>query len=495
MQTYSSIWPLAAVLVSLAGVIGIVASRNHPNLREGWTFVAALAKFGIVLSLLPAVLAGRYPETTLFEIAPNISLALKADLAGMIFALLASFLWILTSAYSVGYERGLNGHKQTRYFASFAVCLSATVGIAFSAHLLTFLIFYEILSFATYPLVIHRETPEAISGGRKYLAYMLTGGALLLAATVLTYSLSGTLDFSAGGYLTPEMGKGALMGLFFLFLFGFGFKSALMPLHSWLPAAMAAPTPVSALLHAVAVVKAGVFGFIRAFGYTMSPHLLAVIGANNIAAAVAGFTVVAASLIAFRQDNIKRRLAYSTVGHLAYIVLGVSLFSAAAWNGAMLHIVTHAMMKITLFFCAGAIYVNLHKTQISELDGIGRQMPFTMAAFTLAVVGLVGLPPVGGVLSKWYLVEGTVDSGMFVYTGVLLLSGILNAGYFFPIIIRAFFRKPVEPVAYSEASPWMVVPLTLTAVFSLLLGLFPNFIFNFAELSYRAAAGVFGGGA
>ncbi|MFH1640150.1 MAG: proton-conducting transporter membrane subunit, partial [Chloroflexota bacterium] len=281
METYFSLKPLVAISVPLLAAILILFSGKRPNVREAWTIMAALVMFAITMSMLPNVLQGKFPEVTLFAISPGISLAFRVDYLGIIFGLSASFLWILTSFYSIGYMRGLAEHKQARYFASFAVCLSATMGIAFAANLLTFVIFYEVLTVATYPLVIHKETPEAIAAGRKYLVYLLTGGVVLLVALAFTYQIAGSVDFRAGGFLSAEMGQDKLMVLFFLFLVGFGVKSALMPLHSWLPAAMAAPTPVSALLHAVAVVKAGVFGFARAFGFVMGPKLLQGIGALN----------------------------------------------------------------------------------------------------------------------------------------------------------------------------------------------------------------------
>ncbi|MFH1169101.1 MAG: proton-conducting transporter membrane subunit [Chloroflexota bacterium] len=493
METYFSLMPLAAVLVSELAVAPIVLSKR-PNIRETWTILAALAKFGIIASMLPSVLQGRYPEITLFSISPGISLALKVDSLGMTFGLIASFLWILTSFYSIGYVRGLSEHRQTRYFASFAFCLSATVGVAFSANMLTFLIFYEMLTIAAYPLVIHKETREAIASGRKYLVYLLTGGTALLLALALLYQVSGSVEFQPGGFLSAQVSKNMVMALFSLFLIGFGVKSALMPMHSWLPSAMVAPTPVSALLHAVAVVNAGVFGFARAFGFVIGPAALKEIGAMNIVAGLAGATIVIASLMAFRQDNLKRRLAYSTIGHLAYIVLGVSLLSPYAWSGAILHLVNHATMKITLFFCAGAIYVKTHRENISELNGIGRQMPITMAAFAIASMGLAGMPPVNGFISKWYLLQGTVDAGQYVFLGILLLSGLLNAGYLLSIVARAFFKPADGPRRFDEASPLLVVPLVITALLSLALGIFPDQIGHFYQLATSIAGSVIGGG-
>jgi multicomponent Na+:H+ antiporter subunit D len=284
-----------------------------------------------------------------------------------------------------------------------------------------------------------------------------------------------------------------LLPLFALFLIGMGVKSAIMPLHSWLPTAMIAPTPVSALLHAVAVVKAGVFGFVRVIGFVFGPELFNKIGAGNVLAIMAAITIVISSLLAMHQDNLKRRLAYSTVGHLSYIILGVALLSPVAWVGGLVHIVNHAVMKITLFFCAGAIYVKTHCENISELDGIGKQMPVTMGAFTLAAMGLAGIPPVNGFVSKWLLGQGALESEAWIYLAVLLLSGLLNAGYFFPIIRRAFFVQSDKRTKFAEASPLLVVPLVCTALLALLLGLMPDSIFHLYSLAGDVASSLFNG--
>jgi multicomponent Na+:H+ antiporter subunit D len=493
-EIFFSLTPLAAVLISLIAAGLILLSSRRPNLRETWTIAAALCKFAVVGSMLPTVLAGRLPAVTLFDIAPGISLALKADPLGLSFALSASLLWIFTSFYSIGYMRALAEHNQTRYFASFAVCLSATMGIAFAANLLTFLVFYEVLTIATYPLVIHKESAAAIGAGRKYLAFLLSAGVALLLAVGLTQMMAGALTFSPGGFLSQSMGHASLLALFILFLLGVGAKSALMPLHSWLPSAMIAPTPVSALLHAVAVVKAGVFGFARVVGFVFGPELAAEIGATTLVGVIAAATVVLASLLAMAQDNLKRRLAYSTIGHLSYIILGTVLLAPAGWLGGLFHVTTHAAMKITLFFCAGAIYVKTGRENVSELDGIGKQMPLTMAAFTIGSLGLAGLPPVGGFLSKWFLAQGTVESGRPVLLTVLLLSGLLNAGYFFPIVIRAFFKSSDSFKAFDEAPPSMLIPLLCTAALALLLGIYPDGLFYFYSLASQVVLTVVEGG-
>lgn len=517
-----SVLLLLAVLVSPLAAVLIVASRNRPNLREGWTLGAAGIKFALVAALLPQVLAGQTPEITILPLAPDVDLALRADGPGMAFGLSASFLWILTSIYSIGYVRSENEHRQTRYFASFAVCMSTAVGLAFSANLLTLFIFYELLTVATYPLVVHSESDEARQAGRRYLGYLLTGGVALLLAIVLVYSATGTLDFVPGGFVADQLSGLELGLLIALVTIGFGTKAALMPLHAWLPRAMVAPTPVSALLHAVAVVKAGVFGFVRAFGFVIGPVALADIGADVVVGTIASITIVVASLIALRQDNIKRRLAFSTVAHLSYIVLGLSLVTATAWTGGLLHIVNHAALKITLFFVAGALHCGPHYDYVSQLNGVGRRMPFTMGAFALAAIGLAGLPPMGGFVSKWYLVLGAFDAGYPVFAAALLLAGLLGAGYLFPIVYRAFLvpapdtaapaplvheRAPVPAGAdvapgadthhgggrFDEPTLLLVVPLCITAAVGLLLGL--GDLLGFGELATSAAAMITGGGA
>jgi multicomponent Na+:H+ antiporter subunit D len=478
----------------LAAVPLILAGSRRPNLRESWTLAAALAKFGLVLALLPHALAGRVARADLLEIAPGIGLALKADAAGVFFALVASGLWILTSIYNIGYMRGLKERNQTRYYASFAVCLSATIGVAFAANLLTFVLFYEILTVATYPLVIHKETAEVVRAGRKYLVYTLSAGVLLIAATALTWQTAGTLDFAPGGFLaSASIPARTLKVLFLLLLAGVGVKASIMPLHGWLPTAMVAPTPVSALLHAVAVVKSGVFGVIRVAGFVFGPRLMADLGLNGWLAGFAAATILFASLLAFREDNLKRRLAYSTIGHLSYIVMGAALAAPAALAGAVLHLAFHATLKITLFFCAGAIYVNLHKEKVSELDGVGKVMPWTMIAFALGAIGLAGIPPLNGFVSKWWLGTGALGAGRPAVLVLFVLSGLLNAGYFFPIVRRAFFRRGAFEPGAREASPALVIPLLATAALSLAFGLYPDLFVRLFSLAAAAAAGVFGG--
>lgn len=469
--------PIAAVAVSLLAIPLIVLSRRRPNVREFWTLTAAALKWLIVLMLFAKYQGGTTCYTKLFELIPGVPLALKTDSLGLLFALISSTLWLATSFYSIGYVRRAPEKKQTRYFASFALCLSATIGIAFAANLLTFLIFYEILSIATYPLVIHKETPEAIRSGRKYLVYALTAGLCLTAAVIWTYQLNPQGNFIAGGFLgTPEATPGALLGLFGLFLIGCGVKAGLMPLHSWLPAAMVAPTPVSALLHAVAVVKAGVFGIMRITGFVFTKEALSTSGSLTLLMILSASTLLVASLFAIREEKLKRRLAYSTIAHLSYILLGIALFNELSWAGGLFHFLSHATLKITLFFCAGAIYIKTRRENIQDLNGMGRQMPFTFAAFTLASLGLIGIPGLNGFISKWALLDGSLAHSHYFLFGSYLLASLLCAAYLLPIPYRAFILKnpTQEAGSMTEASPWLLVPLLGTALLSLCLGLFPN---------------------
>jgi multicomponent Na+:H+ antiporter subunit D len=447
--------PLLAVLVSFVAAFFIVASHRSPNVREGWTVVASVAKFGIVASMLPAVLDGAVFEWSLGAFLPGIEFALRADALGMLFAFLASGLWIVTSFYSIGYMRGNDETNQTRYFAAFAVSLSATMGIAFAGNLVTIFVFYEILSIATYPLVAHDETEEARSAGRKYLAYtMFGGGVLVLAGTALVYLIAGNVSFTAGGIQElANADPGLAMLAFFLLAIGFGVKAGIMPLHQWLPEAMVAPTPVSGLLHAVAVVKSGAFGVSRVVLDVFGPELVFELSlpfgfsAGLVLSTIGAITLTAASIIALRKDHLKQRLAYSTVSQLSYIILGLGLFGWYGLVGALLHIPAHAFMKLTLFFCAGNLHVSTHTDYISEMAGIGKRMPLTMGAFTVASLGMAGIPLLAGFVSKYYMLIGGVRMGAqftpvaYYLVGALLLSGVLNIAYFWPVIYTAFFES------------------------------------------------------
>jgi multicomponent Na+:H+ antiporter subunit D len=472
---------LAAVALPLVGLLGILLFGKRPNLRESVTLATGLLLLAVVLSLVPAVLDGARPEVELLQLLPGLSLAFQVEPLGLLFALVASSLWIVTSLYSIGYMRAHDERDQTRFYVCFAVAIASAVGIAFARNLLTLFSFYELLTLSTYPLVTHHRTPAAMRAGRTYLGILLsTSVILLLFAILATWLLAGTLEFRPGGILAGRASDGMLLLLLALFVFGTG-KAALMPFHRWLPAAMVAPTPVSALLHAVAVVKAGVFTVMKVAVYVFGIDLLAQTGISVWLMYVAGATVLLASLVALTKDNLKARLAYSTVSQLSYIVLGAALANPWSVLGGSIHIAMHAFGKITLFFCAGAIYVTAHKTEISEMRGIGRSMPVTLFAFLIGSLSVIGLPPLGGSWSKWYLALGAADAHQSIFVAVLMISSLLNVAYLMPVVGRGFFLPADERPAGSgirEAPLFCLLPLCFTAVACVVL-------FFFADELYR----------
>ena len=455
---------LAALAVPIAGAFLIWATARRPLLQEAVSVVTAVALFGLVLSLAPAVAAGEAPRVALFDIVRGLPIAFALEPLGMLFALIASFLWIATTVYSIGYVRANDEGHRTRYYVCFAAALASAIGVAFAGNMFTLFLFYEALTLSTYPLVTHSGTEEARRAGRTYLGILLSTSIVLqLFAILWTWVEAGTLDFRMGGILAGAVSERTAAVLLVLYMFGIG-KAALMPLHAWLPAAMVAPTPVSALLHAVAVVKAGVFTVLKVIVYIFGVDFLRGMAGSEWLIAVAAATIVIASLIALRQDDLKRRLAYSTVSQLSYVVLGGALATSAGVVGGAMHIATHAFGKITLFFCAGAIYTAAHKRLVSELDGIGYRMPVTMGAFAVGALGLIGLPPFAALWSKWYLVAGADDGSHIAVIAVLLASSLLNALYFVPILVRAFFPATPMPVAAGRAeAPWPILAATLVA--------------------------------
>lgn len=486
MEIIQSAQPVYAVAAALLAVIPICLSgEKRRNLREAWTFLAAFATLYIVTSMLPDVLEGKVMEYGLLTVLPGLEIKFRVDALGMLFASVASFLWIFTSIYSIGYMRSLNEECQTRFFAYFAVSMAATMGAAFAANMFTLFLFYEAITLATFPLVAHEQTPEAIRGGRIYLVYLLgTSLLFLMFAIVLTYVTAGTLEFSLSGILAGKASDLMLTVIFILYIAGIA-KAGIMPFHGWLPSAMVAPTPVSALLHAVAVVKVGVFTVIRVALFIFGDGALRGLHVHIPAAYVASFTIITASFIALTKDNLKARLAYSTISQLSYIALGVFLLTPAAMVGGIFHIASHAFSKITLFFCAGSIYAASHRKNVSELAGIGRKLPLTMFAFFIGSLGMIGIPPISGFVSKWYLSLGALKGGNAVFMAVLLVSSLLNAAYFLPIVYKAFFEKPENPHEDVREIPLMVLPLMVTAIGAVLIGVFPDFFIRLAELAVR----------
>ena len=478
---------LLALLAPLVGSIFVMLTGKNPNVRESCSLVAAVVTFLIVASLIGPVLDGAHLYYNIFNIVPGVTITLRADAFSMIFALIASSLWIMASCYSMGYMRGLQEHAQTRFNACFAIAIFGALGVAFSDNFFTMYLFYEIVSVSTYPLVAHHEDEEGFEGAKKYMLYLTTTAkGLLLPAMVLIYVLTGTLDFPHdiySGIFSGDVSSALVTMLYIFCLFGFA-KNGIMPVHHWLPGAMVAPTPVSALLHAVAVVKVGVFCTTRTMLYVFGVDTMSALNLGIPTAYFVGFTIIVASCIALSKDNLKARLAYSTVSQLSYIILGVALMTPAGISGGLVHIANHGFSKITLFFCAGAIYVATRKKNISDMHGLGRKMPFTFGAFAIASLSMIGVPGVAGFVTKWQLLMGTLQAHELGIIVILLASTLLNAGYFVPVCYKAFFGKPPEDEPYTgiqEASKVMVIPLCITAFISVVIGIYPDFFMNFVK--------------
>ena len=461
---------LAALALPLVGALGIaLAARIGSNVREAVTLLTASALAWTVWGLLPELMAGGRPSARLFEVVPGIEIAFRVEPLGMLFAALASLLWIINSIYSIGYMRGNRESHQTRFYIFFAIALSATMGVAFADNLFTLFLFYELLTLSTYPLVSHKGDAKTVQSARTYLGILLTTSiGLFLPAIIWTYFVAGTGTFTPGGILEGKL-EGPAVGLLLgLFVFGIG-KAAVMPVHRWLPAAMVAPTPVSALLHAVAVVKAGVFTVTKVIVYIFGIDFLFAEPSGGWLLYVTAFTVIAASVVALRQSNLKRMLAYSTIGQLSFVLMAAAILKPLAEIGAAVHMVAHGFGKITLFFAAGAIYTASKKTEIFQLRGIGRRMPWTMTAFTIGALSMIGVPPTGGFVSKWYILAGAFQAENYIAIATIVVSTALNAAYFLPIIYLAWFAPEDTALAneHGEAPFAAVLALTLTAALTL----------------------------
>lgn len=476
--------PLLVVASSLLpGFVIFALAEERMRLRTALNLLGAVVKLGLVGLMAWGVYHEHHYETRL-ELLPDLELVLRAGPLSLLFVTLSTALWFVTTIYAIGYLEG-SPHR-SRFFGFFSLCVSATVGVALAGNLITFLLFYELLTLSTYPLVVHRGTEVARRAGQTYLVYTILGGALLLLGTVWLYSLTGTLEFTPQGFISGLGSEhdSALIMIFILLIAGLGVKAALFPLHGWLPQAMVAPAPVSALLHAVAVVKAGAFGIVRVVYDVFGVGTAAALGVTMPLAGLAAFTIIYGSVRALFQDDLKRRLAFSTISQVSYIILGVAIVGPIATIGGLVHLVHQGLMKITLFFCAGNLAETLEIHKVSEMNGVGRRMPWTMAAFTIGAFGMIGAPPIAGFISKWYLGLGALDAGQEWVILVLVGSSLLNAMYFLPILYRAWFSEPPSqwPVDHQfgrKETAWaLLLPPLFTAAFALGVGLFASLPFS-----------------
>jgi multicomponent Na+:H+ antiporter subunit D len=469
--------PLLTLATSLVPGLWIFTLREEQaRLRIVLNLAGALLKVVLVVVMMLAVYAERVIEFRL-PMLPGIDLVLRADALAMFFVSLSALLWLLTTIYAIQYLEG--SPNRSRFFGFFSLCVSSTVGIALAGNLFTFVIFYEILTLSTYPLVVHRGTTASLEAGATYLRYTLAGGAALLLGTVWLYALVGRVDFAAGAAIagTGAEHRGVLVAIFVLLVGGLGVKAALVPLHGWLPVAMVAPAPVSALLHAVAVVKAGAFGIVRVVYDVYGIRASEALGVSALLAGLASLTILYGSVQALRQTDLKRRLAFSTVSQVSYIALGVAVAGPSATIGGVVHLVHQGLMKITMFFCAGNLAETLHLHRIDQMSGVGRRMPWTMGAFTVAAFGMIGVPPLAGFVTKWYLGFGSIEAGQYWVIGVLAASTVLNAAYFLPIVYRAWF-VPASRTWTDEGrfglleTHWaLLAPPVITALLAILAGL------------------------
>ncbi len=474
-----------ALCLPLLAALAIWFVGNSPNQRDAVTLITAGALLLVVLAILPLVLAELPVELELLAPVPGLKIAFAVEPLGMIFAGVASFLWMVNSIFSIGYMRGNKEPRQTRFYVCFAIAIGATMGLAFAENLFTLFICYEILTLSTYPLVTHHKNDEARQAGRTYLGILLGSSIVLfLPAIIATWVFTNTLSFTTGGIMTGKVPHVVGSVLLLLYLYGIG-KAALMPIHRWLPAAMVAPTPVSALLHAVAVVKAGVFTIVKVAVYIFGLDYLRELALADIALYLAGFTIIVASIVALRQDNLKRRLAYSTISQLSYVIMAALILSPLSTIGAALHLAVHAFGKITLFMAAGAIYTAAHKINVSQLDGIGKRMPWTMGAFAIGALSMIGLPPAGGFLSKWYILLGALEAEQMFALAVIVGSTLLNAAYFLPIVYAAFLKPEATDAhdhEHGEAPLPIVIALVITASATVLLFFFPDLALQLASM-------------
>lgn len=459
--------------------------RKKPNIREGVILIASSLLFLGVLYQYLAFMDSSTPITyTFVNVSTNLSISFKIEPIGMLFAVVATILWPIATVYSIGYMRANKENFQTRFYTCFAIAIFAVLGIAFASDMFTLFCFYEMLSISTFPLVTHKNSAKAMRAGRIYLGILIgTSIGFMLPAIFWTFYLTGTTEFLNGGILKDKISGLPLMLLLALYIFGIG-KAALMPFHKWLPTAMIAPTPVSALLHAVAVVKAGVFTVLKVIVYIFGIDFLkSQIDYTIWFLYLTSFTLIASSIIALLQDNLKKRLAYSTISQLAYITMAASLFNPLAIMGGMIHIAAHAFGKITLFFAAGSIYTATHKTEISQLNGLGHKMPITFACFAIGAISMIGLPPAAGFISKWYLIQGAWSVHSIVAMSAIIISTLLNAAYLIPIVYKGFFVKATTDISNYKEAPWpIVLGLTLTASLTILMFIFPAWAINLARL-------------
>ena len=468
----------------LAGALIPVFKFKERKFREIYIEVCVIATSILVWVLLFNQPSGSF---VFARFTRDLTLGFKMDGLSMVFSGLVSFLWPLASLYA--FEYMTKEEHEDVFFMFYTMTYGVTLGIAFAQDMLTMYFFYELLTVVTVELVIHTLTREAILAARKYLYYSLGGAAFAFIGFIFLIQYGSTLEFTMGGVLDPSLTAGrenVLLLVYVMAFFGFGVKAAVCPFNSWLPTAGVAPTPVTALLHAVAVVKAGAFAIIRLTYYSFGTDFLKGTWAQRVTMGVVIFTIVYGCSRAVKETHLKRRLAYSTISNLSYIIFGALIMTPAGLIGALAHLVIHAIMKICSFFCAGAIIHQTEKTYVHQLDGLARRMPVIFTIFTVSALSLMGVPGMAGFISKWNLAKAAVasmDVEAYIGIGALLVSALLTAIYMMSIVIRGFFPDKdfdYETIKeYTDPNWKMVVPLSIFAVILVIFGLHSGPLIDF----------------
>ncbi|MBR3763596.1 MAG: proton-conducting membrane transporter [Clostridia bacterium] len=477
---------LLTLLVPLVGGALLGVMRPKTNAGRAW-FVEAVV---IATSILvwTVLLTDSGEPFILYHLTNALPLTFRVDGMSRVFAGLVSLLWPIASLY--GFEYMHHEERPTPFFMWYTISYAATLAIAFAGNLCTLYVFYECLTLVTLPLVIHKKDAASIRAGRKYLTYSITGAAFAFIALVVLIFLAGSTEFTLGGVVTTEMMNtrgGLLLTVFVLAFIGFGTKAAVFPMHAWLPAASVAPTPVTALLHAVAVVNAGAYAVLRLIYYSFGAENLFGTWAQAIVLCLACFTIVFGSTMAVREQHFKRRLAWSTISNLSYMLMGAALMTEGGMVGSLSHLVIHGVIKITLFYCAGAILVRTGKEYVQDLRGFGKVMPLTCAAYVVGGVALTGIPPLAGFVSKWNLLTAAADTGLVLGTVAvlaLIISAVLTAIYIFTAVLPMYGRPlNAESAAlegFNRDPGWqMKLPLVLLMIAIVALGLWSTPLVTF----------------
>ena len=468
---------MTVILMSVGG--------RSDKLRNALAVATSAITFLLVLSLYPFVMSGEVIQHTLFEMLPNLEISLRLDVLSFSLAAIASFIWFLCTIYSLSYMA--TEHGGSRYYPVLIFTLGSCLGIFLAGDLFTLFVFFELMSLIAYILVVHEETETALKAGYKYLVMTIIGGLALFFGIILVFEIGGTVSLG----INEIIGEASWLALlaFICFLIGFGMKAGMFPLHVWLPDAHpVAPSPASALLSGV-MLKTGAYGLFRVIFNVFSVELMQSSGWDIVLGVLAIITILLGSAVALTQNDIKRRLAYSSIGMMGYVLLGLSILNDNAITGTVFHIFSHAIMKSCLFLAAGSIIWKTGKRKISDMGGVGRQMPFTMGCFSIAALAMIGIPPLNGFLSKWTLGLGALDANLTFYAFVLMVSSLLNALYYLPIIVPAFFEIVGEgshdlKFHIQDSPPSMLAPLVILALCTIIFGLMPfNIPFDLSGLA------------